>query len=64
MITRSEKTKFACLNFWIEELVHEHRQWRMGGIIDNQKNISCHYNHTLLQQLREKYEIQHKDTND
>jgi hypothetical protein len=57
--TRASATKFECLNFWIEELVHEYRHWKMGGIIDNNKNISCYYNHTLLHELREKYGIQY-----
>ncbi|UJR20072.1 hypothetical protein I4U23_023204 [Adineta vaga] len=58
---RSERTKFFCFNFWIEELVHEYRQWKIGGIIDNQKNLTCSYNHTLLHQLRQKYGIIHQD---
>jgi len=51
--TRSASIHFACLNFWIEELIHEYRQWKVGGFINNNnKNITCSYNHTLLQQLR------------
>ena len=51
--------RFDCLDLWVEDLVHEHRQWKEGGIVTDGKNISCPFNHTLLHQLRGKYHIQH-----
>ncbi|CAF1187045.1 unnamed protein product [Adineta ricciae] len=57
--TRPAQTHFPCFNFWIEELIHEYRQWKVGGVIDNQKNLTCIYNQTLLRQLRQKYGITH-----
>jgi hypothetical protein len=57
--TRSPNTNFNCLDIWIEDFVHEYRQWNLGGFSDNGKNISCPFNHTLLHQLRNKYRIKH-----
>ncbi|CAF3911112.1 unnamed protein product [Adineta steineri] len=57
--TRSPHKKFKCLDLWVEDFVHEHNQWKDGGYIDNGKNFSCPFNHSLLRQLREKYGIKH-----
>ncbi|CAF3644292.1 unnamed protein product [Adineta steineri] len=57
--TRSPHRKFICLEFWVEDFVHEHNQWKDGGYIDNGQNISCSFNRSLLRQLREKYGIKH-----
>ncbi|CAF1199320.1 unnamed protein product [Adineta steineri] len=55
-----EKDKeFICLQFWVEDFVHEHNQWKDGGYIDNGQNISCSFNRSLLRQLREKHGTQH-----
>jgi hypothetical protein len=56
---RSSLTNLFCLDFWVEDFVHEDQQWKLGGFIHNGKNISCHFNRTLLHQLRIKYQIQH-----
>ncbi|CAF4832421.1 unnamed protein product, partial [Rotaria socialis] len=48
---------FTCLEIWVEDFVHEERQWKLGGFMDNNKTISCAFNHTLLDQLRTKYGI-------
>lgn len=61
--TRTNDRTFACLDLWIEDFVHENRQWKLGGFIDNGQNISCPFNHTLLHQLRDKYGIKHKNSN-
>jgi hypothetical protein len=55
--------EFACLDLWIEDLVHENRQWKLGGFSDKDRNISCPFNHTLLHELRNKYGIKHKNSN-
>ncbi|CAF1085631.1 unnamed protein product [Adineta steineri] len=57
--TRSPHKKFICLEFWVEDFVHEYNQWKDGGYTDNGKNISCSFNRSLLRQLREKYSIKH-----
>ncbi len=57
--TRLPDRNFACLDLWVEDFVHENRQWKIGGYFDNGKNISCSFNHSLLHQLREKYGIKH-----
>ncbi|CAF1144011.1 unnamed protein product [Rotaria sordida] len=59
--TRIPNTNFSCLDFWVEDFIHEHRQWQAGGFIDNGRNISCPFNHSLLHELREKYGIKHKN---
>ncbi|CAF1144067.1 unnamed protein product [Rotaria sordida] len=53
-----------CLDLWVEDFVHEHRQWNAGGFIDNGRNISCSFNHSLLHELREKYGIKHSKSNE
>ncbi len=53
--TRSPGREFACLDLWIEDFVHENRQWKLGGFSDNGRNISCPFNHTLLHELINKY---------
>ncbi|CAF1451411.1 unnamed protein product [Adineta steineri] len=43
-----EKDKeFICLQFWVEDFVHEHNQWKDGGYIDNSQNISCSFNRCI-----------------
>ncbi|CAF4277762.1 unnamed protein product [Adineta steineri] len=55
-----EKDKeFICLEFWVEDFVHEHKQWKDGGYIDNGQNISYSFNRSLLRQLRQKHWIKH-----
>jgi len=56
---RSPNINFNCLDIWIEDFVHEHRQWNLKGFIDMGKRIRCPFNHTLLHQLRNKYGIKH-----
>ncbi|CAF1144029.1 unnamed protein product [Rotaria sordida] len=58
--TRTSDRNSDCLDFWVEDFVHEHRQWQVGGFIENDRNISCPFNHSLLHELREKYRIKHK----
>ncbi|CAF4779252.1 unnamed protein product, partial [Rotaria sp. Silwood2] len=60
---RIPETGFDCLNFWTEDFVHEYRQWQLGGFLDNGRNISCPFNRSLLHELRKKYGIHHKETN-
>ncbi|CAF2093410.1 unnamed protein product [Rotaria magnacalcarata] len=50
---------FTCLELWVEDFVHEERQWKLGGFMHNNKTISCAFNHTLLGELRTKYGIKH-----
>ncbi|CAF1117634.1 unnamed protein product [Adineta ricciae] len=57
--TRSPDRKFMCLEFWVEDFVHEYNQWKEGGFVDNGHNISCSFNRTLLRELRKKYGIIH-----
>ncbi|CAF3354745.1 unnamed protein product [Rotaria socialis] len=57
--TRTPDRDFSCLDFWIDDFVHERRQWQLGGFIDNDRNVSCPFNRSLLHQLREKYGIEH-----
>ena len=57
--TRSPNTIYDCLNVWVEDIVHEERQWNAAGFIYNGKTINCPFNHTLLHELRQKYNIYH-----
>ena len=60
MVTeRVGTTSFACIDFCVEDFVHEHRQWREGGFLDHGQNLTCPFNHTLLRILRKKYGINH-----
>ena len=59
---RSPDRSFDCLDLWVEDFVHEHRQCKKGGIVADGRNISCPFNHTLLHQLRDKYHITHYST--
>jgi hypothetical protein len=61
--TRSPDREGACIDLWVEDLVHEHRQWSSEGYSDNGKNVKCPLNHTLLHELKKKYGIQGKDSN-
>jgi hypothetical protein len=58
--TRSPDRRFDCIDLWIEDFVHEHRQWSLKGFNNNGANMSCPFNHTLLHELRIKYGIKHK----
>ncbi|CAF2634620.1 unnamed protein product [Rotaria sp. Silwood2] len=60
--TRTTDRNFNCLDLWVEDFVHEHRQWQLGGFVDNGRNINCPFNRSLLHELREKYGIQLKKT--
>jgi hypothetical protein len=59
--TRSPGTEGACIDLWVEDLVHEHRQWSSEGYSDNGKNVKCPLNHTLVYELKKKYGIQDKN---
>ena len=50
---RSPYSPFNCLEIWIEEFVHEDKQWKVGSFIEGTKNVSCPSNHTLLRELRQ-----------
>jgi hypothetical protein len=56
---RTPGKSFHCVSLWVEDIIHEHRQWSLGGFIDGSSNVTCPFNHTLLQQLRYKYGIKH-----
>ena len=56
---RLPQSEFSCLDIWIEDFVHEERQWREGGFVDGGRNITCNFDHALLRQLRDKYKIKH-----
>jgi hypothetical protein len=57
--TRSPNTNFHCIDLWVEDLIHEYKQWKTEGFIDNGRTVSCPFNHTLLHELRQKYGIHH-----
>ncbi len=57
---RSPNSNHNCVSFWVEDIVHEYRQWKLGGLYENGQNVSCPFNHTLLHELRIKYGIKHK----
>ena len=57
--TRSPDRVWDCLDLWIEDFVHEHRQWSTEGYMANNRSISCPFDHLLLKQLRQKYGIKH-----
>ncbi|CAF3687979.1 unnamed protein product [Rotaria sp. Silwood1] len=59
--TRTANKAFDCFHMWIEDFVHEYRQWQLGGFVENGNNISCPFNHSLLNQLRKKYGIKHNN---
>ncbi|CAF4621293.1 unnamed protein product [Rotaria sp. Silwood2] len=64
LVTKRTRDKnFNCLDLWIEDFVHEHHQWQARGFVDNGQNFSCPFNHSLLDELRKKYGIQHKQSN-
>ncbi|CAF3875256.1 unnamed protein product [Rotaria sp. Silwood1] len=64
MVTNRISSKYyPCLDIWVEDFVHEHHQWQLGGLNDNGRKIDCPFNHTLLHELRKKYGILHKQTN-
>ena len=45
---------------WTEDLVHERRQWAVGGFPIGGSNVSCAFNRTLLRSLRQKYGIEYR----
>lgn len=61
--SRLPNISFDCVQLWVEDFVHDERQWRSGGFIDGTNQISCPFNHTLLHELRQKYGIDHLDEN-
>ncbi|CAF4462938.1 unnamed protein product [Rotaria socialis] len=52
----------SCFHMWVEDMVHENRQWSSQGFVDGKRIIRCPLNHTLLRQLRQKYNIVHGTT--
>ncbi|CAF1016301.1 unnamed protein product [Adineta steineri] len=58
---RSPNNTFACVDFWPEDFVHEHNQWKKGGYIRNGRRVTCPFNRSLFYELREKYGIKYKD---
>jgi hypothetical protein len=60
--TRSPKTIFDCIDIWVEDMIHEQRQWKAGGFSFNGKTVSCPFNRTLLHELRQKYNIHHYES--
>ena len=57
---RSPNKFFACVDLWVEDLVHENNQWALNGTIKKGRMVRCPFNRTLLYQLRLKYGIKHK----
>jgi len=55
--TRTSNFPFICVHLWLEDFVHEYRQWSIDGYREKGKTIKCSFNHTLLRELRNKYEI-------
>ncbi|CAF1221638.1 unnamed protein product [Adineta ricciae] len=60
---RTANQLYVCIDLWIEDLVHEERQWKEGGYLDNGRNLSCPFNRTLLRGLRKKYGIKYRGGN-
>ncbi|UJR20031.1 hypothetical protein I4U23_023165 [Adineta vaga] len=54
---RWEENNFWCFNTWPETIIYEDGPWSLDGIIDDDKNVTCSYNRTLLYELKEKYNI-------
>ncbi|CAF3956264.1 unnamed protein product [Adineta steineri] len=57
---RWQMSNFWCFVTWPETIIYENRAWSKEGIIDYGKNVTCPYNRTLLNQLRQKYNIHFK----
>jgi hypothetical protein len=60
LVTIRKSGQFWCNNMWTEDLVHERRQWTVGGISMGGRNVSCAFNRTLLRSLRQKYGIEYR----
>jgi hypothetical protein len=55
---RLETSVFSCINTWPEQIVHEYGPWSSKNAIDDDNNnVTCSYNRTLLAELRKKYQI-------
>ncbi|UJR20282.1 hypothetical protein I4U23_023413 [Adineta vaga] len=54
---RTINKQYACLDFWTEDFIHENKQWRVGGYMRQNNNVSCYFNRLLLHELRDKYNI-------
>ena len=60
MVTyRSLQTHILCLDIWVEDFVHEQKQWSVNGSKVDHEIVTCPFNRTLLHQLRDKYRIRH-----
>ncbi|CAF5183200.1 unnamed protein product [Rotaria magnacalcarata] len=59
---RAPSRETSGFNLWAEDMVHEAQQWNSQGFISGKRKIRCHLNHTLLRQLRQKYNIVHGTT--
>ncbi|CAF2062849.1 unnamed protein product [Rotaria magnacalcarata] len=59
---RAPLRETSCFDMWAEDMVHEVRQWSSQGFIAGKRRIRCPLNHTLLRQLRQKYNIVHETT--
>lgn len=59
--SRAPDTDFDCYNIWIDDIIHERGVWKEKRSIDDNRNIICAFNHTLMRELREKYGIHHYD---
>ncbi|CAF1464353.1 unnamed protein product, partial [Rotaria sp. Silwood1] len=61
--TRVPNTDFDCIHLWVEDIIHEHRQWQLEGFVINRRKVICPFNHSLVHQLRGKYGIKHNQSN-
>ena len=60
LVTLRKPGYFWCNNMWTEDLVHERRQWAVGGFPIGGANVSCAFNRTLLRSLRQTYGIEYR----
>lgn len=56
---RKIRQEFRCMDSWPELVVHEDDVWRVGGIVENGRKVTCPLNRTILHELRAKYGIDH-----
>jgi hypothetical protein len=56
---RTMGREIYCMDSWLERFVHEDHVWRVEGVFENGRNITCPFNRTLLKELRKKYHISH-----
>jgi hypothetical protein len=59
--SRAPNVNFDCYHFWVDEWIHERGQWKGVNGTDWNTKDTCPFNHTLLRELRVKYNIQHYD---